>query len=124
MANQYTQGSIVDQMDMLWIELLRDAPPQQRTLSFNLYQAALAVAVFGCAEVSAELARRAATWQAGRVKRSADEAKRFRTAHAVSHSTKTKSRTARDESAFEEVARQEGISPATAEKRRYRKPRR
>jgi hypothetical protein len=111
-------------MDELWIELLKDATPEQRTLSFNLYQAALSVAVHGCEEVSAVFAQRAASWRAGREKRSADEKNRFWTAHAVKHSNRPKNRAPGDggETAFEETARSLKISPSTAEKRRYRKP--
>jgi hypothetical protein len=117
------QAEIIDSMDDLWNQLLAGATEAQRTLSFNLYQAALAVAVHGCEEVSSQLASRAANWRAARAKRNADETKRFRTSHAVGHSSKPKSRAAAGESAYEEVAKQEGISPITAEKRRYRKPR-
>lgn len=118
------QGEIIDAMDGLWNQLLTGAPQDQRTVSFNLYQAALAVAVHGCDEVSAQLAARAATWRARRLRRTTDETKRFRTAHAVKQSSKPKSRASHGENAYEEVAKQEGISPSTAEKRRYRKPRR
>jgi hypothetical protein len=117
------QGEIIDEMDSLWDQLLRSATEAQRTLSFNLYQAALAVAVHGCEEVSGQLAAQAATWRAARSKRNADETKRFRTAHAVKHSTKPRSHAGDEESAHEEVARPEGISPITPEKRRSRKPR-
>jgi hypothetical protein len=117
------QGEIVDAMDGLWNQLLTGKPQAQRTVSFNLYQAALAVAVHGCDEVSAQLAARAATWRAGRLKRTTDETKRFWTARAVKQSSKPKSRASHGENAYEEVAKQEGISPSTAEKRRYRKPR-
>jgi hypothetical protein len=118
------RGEIIDDMDGLWDQLLAGAKPDQRTLSFNLYQAALAVALHGCEEVSGQLAARAATWRAARSKRNADETKRFRTAHAVEHSSKPKGRATVGENAYEEVAKREGISPVTAEKRRYRKPRR
>jgi hypothetical protein len=123
MVELHRQGEIIDDMDALWDQLLRGASEAQRALSFNLYQAALAVAVHGCEEVSAQLAARATTWRAERTKRSADETARFRTAHAVKHSPKPKSRAASGENAYEEVARREGISPTTAEKRRNRKPR-
>ena len=91
------QSEIIDAIDALWSLLLAGAPQTQQTLSFNLYHAALAVAVHGCEEVSSQLAAAAASWRAARLKSSSDETKRFRTA--------------RD------------ISPATAAKRRYRKPR-
>jgi hypothetical protein len=90
MVELHRQGEIIDDMDALWDQLLRGATGAQRTLSFNLYQAALAVAVHGCDEVSGQLAARAATWRAARVKRSSDETKRFRTAHAVKHLSKPK----------------------------------
>ena len=124
MVELHRQGEIVDAMDSLWNQLLTGKSQAQRTVSFNLYQAALAVAVHGCDEVSSQLATRAATWRARRMKRSTDETKRFRTAQAATRSSKPKSRVSRGESAYEEVAKQEGISPSTAEKRRYRKPRR
>ncbi len=119
------QGEIVEAMDELWNALLRGAPRDQRTLSFNLYQASLAVAVHGCDEVSQELGKRAATWRAARDKRTRDETNRFRTAHAVKHSQKAKTRGSRSggKTAYEEVAEQQHISPSTAEKRAYRKPR-
>lgn len=84
------QSEIIDLMDTLWEQLLAGAPEVQRTLSFNLYHAALAVAVRGCEEVSDQLAARAATWREARLKRNADETKRFRTPHAVKHSKKPK----------------------------------
>ena len=86
------QSEIIDAMDGLWNQLLAGALPAQRTLSFNLYHAALAVAVHGCEEVSNELAARAANWRATRLKRDADETKRFRTPDGVNPSTKPKSR--------------------------------
>jgi hypothetical protein len=124
MADLVRAGEIVAQMDNLWIELLKDAPPEQRALSFNLYQAALSVGVHGCDQVSKELAERAASWRAGREKRSSDETNRFWTAKAVKESRRPKNRVPGDggESAYEEVARSQKTSPSTAEKRRYRKP--
>jgi hypothetical protein len=44
MVELLRQGEIIDAMDALWGQLLVGAPQAQRTLSFNLYQAALAVA--------------------------------------------------------------------------------
>lgn len=123
MVELHRQGEIIEELDRLWNQLLMGTPSAQRTLSFNLYQAALAVAVHGCDEIPGQLARRAANWRAGKMKRNADEVKRFRTAHAVKHSSKPKSRASSSESAYAEVAKKEGISPITAEKRRYRKPR-
>ena len=75
MVELLRQGEIIDAMDALWGQLLAGAPQAQRTLSFNLYQAALAVAVHGCEEVSSQLAARAATWRAASLKRSTDETK-------------------------------------------------
>jgi hypothetical protein len=124
MAKLPIPGAIIEQLDALWFQLLRGATPEQRTLSFNLYLAAQAVAVHGCDQVSKELTKRVTTWRARRTKASTDEANRARTAHAVKHSSKVKSRASVAESAYEDVARTEGISPSTAEKRRYRKPRR
>jgi hypothetical protein len=89
------QSEIIDAMDGLWNQLLAGALPDQRALSFNLYHAALAVAVHGCEEVSDQLAARAANWRAARSKRSADETERFRTADAVKHMTKPESRASR-----------------------------
>ena len=92
------QSEIIDAIEALWSLLLAGAPQTQQTLSFNLYHAALAVAVHGREEVSSQLAAEAASWRAARLKRSSDETKRFRTARV-------------------------DISPTTAAKRRYRKPR-
>ena len=86
------QGEIIDSLDGLWNQLLAGATEAQRTLSFNLYQAALAVAVHGCEEVSVQLAARAATWRAARSRRNADETRRFRPKQAVERSGKPKSR--------------------------------
>jgi hypothetical protein len=99
------QSEIIDAMDGLWNQLLTGAPEAQRMLSFNLYHAALAVAVHGCEEVSGQLADRAATWRAARVQRSTDERQRFRAAHTLQQSNR------------------ESVSATTAEKRRNRKPR-
>ena len=98
MVELHRQGEIIDAMEALWNQLLAGAPEVQRTLSSNLYQAALAVAVHGCEEVSGQLAARAADWHAARLMRSADETRRFRTAHAVKHSRKPKGRASRGES--------------------------
>lgn len=92
MVERHRQGEIIDSLDALWNQLLAGAPEVQRTLSFNLYQAALAVAVHGCEEVSDQLAARAANWRAASLKRSAIETSRFRTAPAVKHSKKPESR--------------------------------
>jgi hypothetical protein len=123
MVELHRQSEIIDAMDALWSQLVAGAPQVQRTLSSNLYQAALAVAVHGCEEVSSELAARAANWRTARWKRSADETNRFRTAHAVKHSSKPKSRASGEESAYEEVAKRQSIGPTSAEKRRSPKPR-
>jgi hypothetical protein len=122
MVELHRQGEIIDDMDALLDQLLRGASPAQRTLSFNLYQAALAVAVHGCDEVTGQLAAGAATWRAARTKRNVNETNRFPAAHAVKHSSKPKSRAASNESAYGEVAKQQNISPSTAEKPRDRKP--
>jgi len=126
MADPLKAGEIVTRMEDLWNELLKDAPTEQRVLSFNLYQAALSVGVHGCDQVSKDLAKRAASWRAGRDKRSTDETNRFWTAKEVRESRRPKNRAPSDggESAYEQVARSQNISPATAEKRRYRKSKR
>jgi hypothetical protein len=66
MVDLRRKGEIVDAMDELWSELLTGNAADQRTLSFNLYQASLAVALHGCDQVSTELAKRAAKWRAER----------------------------------------------------------
>jgi len=121
MADPLKAGEIVTRMEDLWNELLKDAPPEQRALSFNLYQAALSVGVHGCDQVSDELAKRVASWRAGRGKRITDETKRFWT-EEVKESSRPKNRAPSDggESAYEQVARSQNISPSTAEKRAYR----
>jgi aminoglycoside phosphotransferase (APT) family kinase protein len=118
------QGQIIEELDRLWNQLLMGAPLAQRSLSFNLYQAALTVAIHGCDEIPAQLAGRANNWRAGKMKRNRDESSRFRTAHAAKHSEKSISRATVVENAYEEVAKRESITPITAEKRRYRKPKR
>jgi hypothetical protein len=115
------QGQIVEELDRLWNQLLMGVPQAQRSLSFNLYQAALTVAVHGCDEIPEQLASRANKWRAGTMTRNADETARFRTAHTAKDSEKPKSR-AVEESASEEITEPGGVSPITAEKRRYRKP--
>lgn len=92
MVELHRQSEIIDAMDALWEQLLAGAPQLQRTLSFNLYHAALAVAVHGCEEVSDQLATGAAKWRAARLERSADETKRFRSAPAAKHSKRPHSR--------------------------------
>jgi hypothetical protein len=122
MVELQRQGQIVEELDRLWNQLLTGVPEAQRSLSFNLYQAALTVAVHGCDEIPEQLASRANKWRAGTMTRNADETARFRTAHALKHSEKPKNRATVGESASEEIARRGGVSPITAEKRRYRKP--
>jgi hypothetical protein len=126
MATSRSHASIVDEMDALFADLIAGAPADVRSLSFNLYLAALSVAVHGCDQVPKELANRAVKWRAGRQKRSEDEKNRAWTAHAVKGSPRPKNRVPADGqgSAFEIVAKSEGISPSAAEKRRYRKPKR
>jgi len=118
------QGEIVTSIDQLFAELIAGRSDERRALAFALYEAALAVAVHGRDQVTAELAKRATSWQAGRRKRQSDERLRAWTRNAVIHSGKPKNREPASgaETAFEAVAKDLGISPATAEKRRYRKP--
>ena len=124
-ANAYL---LIDEMDTAFGRLIASAPPNAKQLSFALYQAALSVAVQGSEEaVSKDLAKRALIWRSGKIRSSRNEKDRFWTAHAIKHSAKPKTRDTRgpgEETAFEEVARTMGISRITAEKRRYRKPKR
>jgi hypothetical protein len=117
------QAEIIHDMDALWDQLLGGAQEHQRTLSFDLYQAALAVALHGCDEVSGEFAARAATWRAARSKRSDDEKQRFRTPHVVKQSSKARNRGAGGERAYEVVVKSEATDPGTSDKSRPRKPR-
>jgi hypothetical protein len=117
------QAEIIHDMDALWDQLLGGAQEHQRTLSFNLYQAALAVALHGCDEVSGEFAARAATWRAARSKRSDDETQRFRTPRAATLSSKPRNRSAAGERNYEEVAKPADVGPTTTDKSRPRKPR-
>jgi hypothetical protein len=121
MVELQRQGQIIQELDRLWNQLLMGAPHAQRSLSFNLYQAALAVAVQGIDEIPDQLAACANNWRAGKLRSNADETQRFRTVQPVERSEKPGSRTAAGGSANEEVAKEGGISPAT-NKRGSRKP--
>ena len=122
MVELQRQGQIIEELDRLWNQLLMGAPQAQRSLSFNLYQAALTAAVHGCDEIPAQLASRANDWRAGKMKRNSDETKRFRTEHAAKASKKGGSRASAEENAAQEVAKRESTTPVAIEKRRHRKP--
>jgi hypothetical protein len=120
------QGEIMESMDALMNELLLAATPDQRELSLALNRAAFHVALCGTESFSRETARRLFMWVKAQKRPRLDDVERYETADAVARSTARKSRVSKDgsETAFEEVARERGISPSTAEKRRYRKPKR
>lgn len=113
---------LVETLDDAFGRLIGSAPTEAKVLSFQLYRAALAVAVRGdITAVSQDLRKRALAWGAQHDKLARDERESFHTAHIVDHSTKPKSREGgRDtETAFDEAARALNVSPRTAEKRYY-----
>jgi hypothetical protein len=123
MAEARGPARILEEMDVLFNNLMRDLPADQRALSSNLYLAAVSVAIHGCDQVSKELAKRALMRGESIKKRASDRKNAYQTKHAVRASTLKKNRvpSGDEESAFEAVAREQGISASTAEKRRYRK---
>jgi hypothetical protein len=120
------QGEIMESMDALMGELLLAATPDQQELSLALNRAAFHVALCGTESFSREAARRLFMWVKAQKKPTLDDLARFETADAVAQSSAPKTRGSRaaTETAFEIVAKAQGISPITAEKRRYRKPKR
>ena len=116
-------GVVLDTLDTAMHMLIRDLPASRRKLSFVLYEAALAVAVHGADQVSAELQKRALNWDAAKQRRYRNAVEVSRTRHAVRHSRAPKSRIP-EGNAFEVIGKEMNASPSTIERRAYKKPKR
>jgi hypothetical protein len=101
-------------------ELLGQVSKESRDLVFALYTASLVVAINGPDQISSQLAKRALSWDAGRGKLSKDHEAAERTRRLVKWSEAPKSRVP-EGNAFEQIAKVEGVSKATVERRAYKK---